>query len=89
MPSNAGMANRRGGRRLAVRSSLRHQLTLWLGLAWPGLAWPGLARPGPAWPGLAWPRLAPPRFRAVNPSFVVWCLDIGVSPLFVFYYLDD
>ena len=36
MRSNAGMANRRG-RRLALRASLRPQLTLWLGLAWLGL----------------------------------------------------
>jgi len=36
MRSNAGMVNRQGGRRLALRASLRPpQLTLWLGwLAW-------------------------------------------------------
>ena len=34
MRSNPGMANRQGGRRLALRASLRPQLPLWLGLAW-------------------------------------------------------
>ena len=35
MRSIAGMANRQGDVRLALRASLRPQLTLWLGLAWP------------------------------------------------------
>ena len=33
MRSIAGMANRQGDVRLALRASLRPQLTLWLGLA--------------------------------------------------------
>jgi hypothetical protein len=48
----------RGGRRLALRASLRHQLGLWLDLAWLGLAWLGLAWLGLAWLGLAWLGLA-------------------------------
>jgi len=32
--SIAGMANRQGDVRLALRASLRPQLTLWLGLVW-------------------------------------------------------
>ena len=36
MRSKAAMANRQGGRILALRASLRLQLELWLGLAWLG-----------------------------------------------------
>jgi hypothetical protein len=32
MRSNAGISNRQGGRRLALRASVRPQLALWLGL---------------------------------------------------------
>jgi hypothetical protein len=48
MRSNAGMANT-GGRRHALRASVRPQLTLWLGLAWLGLA-PGRSWKYPALP---------------------------------------
>jgi len=66
--SIAGMANRQGDVRLALRASLRPQLTLWLGLAWLGSL--GFRLPASCWEAL------------VSLADVVPCFPAGTAGFF-------